>query len=1605
MSWADLGRWLREIAASLADLLWAALALTLDAAAGIGPLAAGLWAIGYLAMLLAAAILMQRQLVARIAAQPDTRVPWLRQEVWFFLPAWLVLPFVALGRALRALWKLLTRLGRKGKTGAEASPQAAQPPFAAASLGPSFLLGGAATAALFLLALLAGQVIAWRQGLPPGTPPWQSLLLGGRPELAAYLPLERRAPWLAALLLVLLWGTVWWWCSRLARLVFWRHLGRSVLDSLDDPQVLPLWREPAEARRLIAAARPYRQWSGTLLVSAVPLAGMAWLALGAVPHRVGPVEMAVAAVLGLAWGTHLVLRGAERLPAEAAEAPPAAPPPGAGWPEVREDLDRRLQLPTPLPTRPPRPLPVLAAGEDLATDPLLSPLLAELLPATPDGRRGLTPMQRRELDRLARLGHVFTRPPAAPGELRLGSGDADESEGVRERNRVVLAPEGSGKSTLAILAAANHALVHTRATLLVLRDEAAAGALYERFVARVDRSTLRWNLRVRRIGDDLAGDLAQGIVPDVLVTSLHQLVVGLLDQLDLHARLLRNVGLIVVDDAESYAGGAEAHAQLAFRRLTMACRKLLGVDQLGDRAAPLVLALATDSMHQTAAWIGGLCGIDSEVERYGAAAAQDDDRGSAPPPRQQEVYRLADFRTATGERLDVAELVESCERLGVAWCYRRAADGERHLGRAALLLKDEPSWAVDDPLDAAVVLIEGAWSETQREIDRLAMAGCRFPHGPVALLTLADPDHEMAFTQWDDKLSLAAELATLPRPALRPPSGRTVASHLAADLTQSWTEVADLLRTFGNGIAGALSELAREGLLVAERRIDVARQQHRYENKVFVRALASAVAAGGEEEGEGAPLPPKVSQVALACESMVEVVDRTDLARLAVVDADSAALAYYPGRVFADARGRWVVVHRASDEAEGGGGRRRGVPAGAIIAEPLLADDVSSPRRRIEVEVLETGSGSGPGAKPAAAAPLDPTGHAFYGPDPLLIGERPLEVGLAKVAVTTRHHATYLLGPVFGEVRQRRLFDTETRERLGAARLETVAVSLHPNPEGAGGPDLRFAEARLLAALFRAVLPSMLRGAGEAMEVALQVDDERPAPDRPLAPLEGFYLFDVHHLGNGSARALHRDGLELLLRLARLMLERVLYHDRLRALHDQWPEELTGAAAEAGEAATADAARARRERDERLRHGLLAWLDSRLRPEGSAAVLSGLVGRYGSDVEEGEGDRIDVGRCWWTADGGVTDLVWAKHRWRVDGTVEAMVDVAFDRRTAEEARRLDLASPQLEPGRRVHREHLADARFALPDGTVWGVPRGVWRVEGEGDLHSSQPGAGDESLAAFHETAAALAWTAWPRLGPLAERLARLRRAGEPEDGEVPDAGGAEGRHLLARRLGSFAAGIPGLRAAHGAEGLPPLRPLEEVLLLRRGTTASKGLLLATLLARSGVRTGLFVSLAEGRVLAAAALPEPLATTTATVTVHRDEEGRFSKAEESAGRPEVHQRGRRAAQEVLAHLEAWSESVGLDRPPVLWADLPVDHDAGSPFDVYVPLDTAAPAPPGRTHMAAPESWLFLPLVSVWHAHAPPEDAAEAAPPAPEALAADEPLEAPYGDESGERETP
>jgi hypothetical protein len=239
----------------------------------------------------------------------------------------------------------------------------------------------------------------------------------------------------------------------------------------------------------------------------------------------------------------------------------------------------------------------------------------------------------------------------------------------------------------------------------------------------------------------------------------------------------------------------------------------------------------------------------------------------------------------------------------------------------------------------------------------------------------------------------------------------------------------------------------------------------------------------------------------------------------------------------------------------------------------------------------------------------------------VLIGEDPIVVGLETVRVMGELLATFRLGPLDGELRQRSIHKGRIRQGDGRGKLETVAVSIYPNPLPTTDElvPLHFAEARLLAAVMRMVLPVIFRGAGEGMAVALQVgssEGESPAPDAELGADDAFYLFDLNAGGNGTAHAIAREGVETLLRVCRLAIERIEDLGRLRRRYDHWGEmkeilsrrerDRMGESAEVEqpveveEPAEVDSPVTHDVdpwSDEALRRGCLAWLQSRLRSE------------------------------------------------------------------------------------------------------------------------------------------------------------------------------------------------------------------------------------------------------------------------------------------------------------------------------------------------------------------------------------------------------------------------
>jgi hypothetical protein len=680
------------------------------------------------------------------------------------------------------------------------------------------------------------------------------------------------------------------------------------------------------------------------------------------------------------------------------------------------------------------------------------------------------------------------------------------------------------------------------------------------------------------------------------------------------------------------------------------------------------------------------------------------------------------------------------------------------------------------------------------------------------------------------------------------------------------------------------------------------------------------------------------------------------------------------------------------------------VRRGDVLVEPILSDAVSSPRRSLKVTKLDEKRDPRWHRELVQSA-----GGALLQPCRVLLGREPIELSLEAVWVDVEHVATYRLGPVYCEVRQRTI-EPETESGLGrpAAALPTVALRLWPNPEpreedrgteqprgeepearetkaeaatgeepgaqapeaeeetaeGPGGeaadvkdpgaqkpaaakpqgPVLVLEAARLLAATMRAVLPSMYRGGAESVGVAVQVTEplakrehpaSGPAPeDAPASPEAkerppriDLFLFDTDAGGNGAARAIYRDGADLLLRLCRLVVERVLSLDRMLAIYDEWGDRREihqEARAEAGVGKRVeDLARERREKHEKLRLSLLEWLDSRLPPEAGAEGQRDLARYFESGSERGEGAVVDLGRCWYSSDGSVTDLLWAKHRWQHPHLGEVMLDLGFDRKTYLAARQLRATLLQ-EPDQAKKLYRVAAERHGrdeLQD------PRCKPQRVSFLDPASGELGVSDEDRPDIKATAIAL-WTVGASPSPLLSEVVGCVSAKTAQEAE------------LAANLTAFVQGLPNTSTTLDSGRIGPAALLEslrspiEALLERRADSVSKALLLAALLSRAGISAGLFLSLEDG--------------------------GRaFGAIRSETGVP-----GDR-----------------LEKAP-FWADLPAKNGPGGHSKTrFLPIDLSRYCGLGevRVDEGKLERWVFLPML---HLIPPPRDEPESPSPKP-----------------------
>ncbi|MEC7241748.1 MAG: DUF6011 domain-containing protein, partial [Myxococcota bacterium] len=665
--------------------------------------------------------------------------------------------------------------------------------------------------------------------------------------------------------------------------------------------------------------------------------------------------------------------------------------------------------------------------------------------------------------------------------------------------------------------------------------------------------------------------------------------------------------------------------------------------------------------------------------------------------------------------------------------------------------------------------------------------------------------------------------------------------------------------------------------------------------------------------------------------------------------------------------GRYVVVSRVDEEFAK---REQGVSVGDILVEPFQHDDVSSPRYELRIEESFQ-------EKPKNDLPRKLFGS---GPDPLIIGEFPIQVGFGDIKLRSKHIATYRLGPVFYELRQRTLLVRGLKDTLKEDNLKTKGFLLFPNPappkdlfsashaseddqeettaaetsdsqkgssncllcqreltdpesqgrgvgpicfgnlkleeevepenlehavgllseaaavfrvdplraaeiakevselgattfaawlqartpallgwsertdfqervviEGAG-PQLTLGAARLLTAVIRSALPNIYRGADDQIGVGLHLPSNVEDNLDPLGHEDCIVLYDLAEDGSGAVSSLFRDSPELLLRVCRMTVERVLYNSRLSTRYDYWGnrrEILTGGDAvslrtygEDVERSSSQKKAMREDQDRRV--ALLDWLDSRLRAEGSA-ITGAEPGRYTDFGEPGEGDYFDYGRCWYSETGSVRNLMWSKLRWLRNEDMEASVDVGFGRKTALAASALFRPQDEsAEDGLKSLIEKAKDSPVLAHLGhNLFSDVAGAWfwNPETQQDAQMAPHIKAAERLV-WINMAAAQDWKALDKLlGLLVERYEQHGK----KDGNLI--------HFLAR----FVEGMADRQFTAGE----PMTPVQ-VLLRGSGDPVSKATLLAVMLMRCGFESGVFVSLKHRRAFAGCTQPRQL---------------------------------------------------------------------------------------------------------------------------------------------------
>lgn len=1208
------------------------------------------------------------------------------------------------GREPTSLWRLELRrfshllvpplwirhVWQQWKQGRASEAEAAQEAIApqewlVPSIGPAYFIAANAVLVCYIVAEWLKLLLGPALSLPSKNHAWNALLFGeslyGGPLLTM-----RGLPSLAFALSALFWTALWVSIAFFVRLGFGGSLmvhGASA-DAVRHSK-LRLWREKLGMRQLVGADETFKKWAAWAAGALLLISLLSTVLVLADRMPLTPQAYVVGVIVTLGWGLHLLLRGNAHVVEDVLTLPEERRvPPVPGWDAVYGFLQHEHGLHPLLPVEERAVGRFRFATKEETAQVRISPLIPQEFLVGGEALK-LTQMQAHVLAALEGRSAENPTEVAAPKHGFSVAKTIDAHQAHVATNLYVASPEGTGKSLLAALSALNHVLLHAQSVLIVCASDVDAQRMIDGLRAQTERTSLRWSVQVRLAGDDLLRESLDGTVPDIVVCTLDWLALSYLAHAQNMNRLTETLGLIVVEDADAYHGAMAAHAQLSFARLNLllsrSLRAVSGDILGGDSVSMLVLSSLTQENYLKAAeglvkrsltpmyfLPNGVDATDSKEKASGAEPAEqasDDaqpgdsrsgvsERGST---EQAYVFDFGSFLNARDENIGFLDLVDACEACGVPWTYWRADAGREERTRVRRHLPTPPRFQRHDPAEAAVVFVEGRFTHVQREFDRLTCAGRKFLQSPVegercvALIRIVDREEQMAFDVRDGGGSLTHLLERLPMPVVHLPAPEVSEAHLSSELTQRPLELQEILTCFGAESLTRIYALAKRGRITVESRLALASGDRQFQEEVFVRARARAVLdkAAGQLEIDGIPLlQPPPSQVRHVVADPVTIFDRVSLLEIDEVDPLKAVFAYYPGAIIQRAHGALLVTSLPdSTDAD----VWRDGDSVRVDVEPFSEDWSSCPERTL----LATPD-----------APLDfELRH---------LGERPLKLALSALAFQGVHHATRYVDPESFALKQRRRFGRPTDD--GNALDEGHAYTVHNATQSLlidVGTLTQEADSDLHAGI-EALFISAVR-----MSLGLVFSSDDGALDVSLIRLandETTYLafFELAVGGTGAIQALERDGVGSVLRLARLIMERVLSHERLlmrycdRVLPKVPSDDVLVTTIVGNVEASARRLTALRQREKALRECVLEWLDAHLPDETGAGEF--IHGRsYPNGYELGQTDVSDLGRAWVASVQGVSDLRWTRLHWfAVRGEERRSADVAFSQDLLSELR-------------------------------------------------------------------------------------------------------------------------------------------------------------------------------------------------------------------------------------------------------------------------------------------------------------------------------------------------